>query len=277
MDQGPGKGLNASNAAVVSLMNSHSKNSSSFGEWEATNAFVLSIVAAALIVVFLLAFLLILKDPESASRAMSFAASLTSLFAAIVTFRVLALRGVTLDPLIGTAMPLAVAGFSLASLSWLLDALRVKLLLGSFTIGKLSWYLSSLIIVTFLYELGRAARALAGLKKWEVTLAFAVFAALSTLLYFLTMQAGFPQWRAVEGLITLSLLTISILAFLPVYRGRLSRGIALASGGGAFFFGTAFLASAAEVEPVANALYALSFLAMAAGLSLYGEENPPLR
>ncbi|MEM4791118.1 MAG: hypothetical protein QXP54_06880 [Thermofilum sp.] len=241
------------------------------------DALVVSVVAVLAVPALALVFLLFLPDPVLASRVLSFAVAFAALFAGAASFRVMALRGVTMDPLAGIALFLASPGFFLAFLGWLLRALGVELAAGPLPLSKLLWYSAGLVIALALYELGRAARLLAGLKAWEAAVAVAVPAAFSAPLCFLLVWAGAPQARVAETLASAVLAALSLLAFLPVYRGRLSRGLGLATAGAAVFAAAIPLGYLVGGVPAVTALYALSFLAAAAGIIIYGEEKPLVR
>lgn len=233
----------------------------------------LGIVLSALALVFLL----FLPDPALTRRVLSIAAALAALLASVVSFRVLALKGVTLDPLAGTALLLASLGFPLASAGWFLNALSVDIAIGPVSLAKLLWYSSGLMILLALHELGRFARLLAGLKLWEVGLAVAVTAAYLGAVFFLLFQVEAPLMRVVEALVLAVFVALSMLASLPICRGRLSFGLALVTVGITFFVLAVCLQLFLRDVPVVIVLYALSFISAAAGISLYGEESPLAR
>jgi len=234
-----------------------------------------SIAAVLVLAVIILAIALLAPDPLLAGRVLGFAAFLGALSAAVVSFRVLAIRGPAMDPLAGIALMLAVPGFALAALGWLLDAIGFDAAVGPIALSKLLWYAASLVIMWALYELGRAARWLAGgLRPWEVAIAITVPAVYVAPFAVLLWRIQAPLTRIAETLASAAFLTLSLLALLPIARRRFSWGLALMCSGSAVFIVAVPLVPLVTNVPLSNALYALSFVMAATGLHIYGVENP---
>jgi hypothetical protein len=239
---------------------------------------VAALAAVLVLAAIVLAIALFAPDPVLAGRVLSFAAFLGALSAAVVSFMVLALRGPAMDPLAGVALMLATPGFALASLGWLLDVTGVDATIGPLALSKLLWYTSSLIIMWALYELGAAARWLAGgLKPRETAIAVAVPAVYVAPFAVLLWRIQAPLTRIAETVASAAFLTLSLLALLPIARRRFSWGLALMCSGSTSFIVAVPLTSLVTSIPLSNALYALSFVMAAAGLHVYGVENPIVR
>jgi hypothetical protein len=86
-----------------------------------------------------------------------------------------------------------------------------------------------------------------------------------------------PLTRIAETVASAAFLTLSLLALLPIARRRFSWGLALMCSGSASLIAAVPLTSLVTSIPLSNALYVLSFVMAAAGLHVYGVENPIVR
>ncbi len=236
-----------------------------------------AILAALLVALALLAVALGGVDVSLAARVLSAFAAAGALAASVVSARVLVKRGFLLDPLAGTALAYAVPGFALASIGWALDAGGVEASLGPITLSKLAWYSASLLVMLAQWELSRAARALAGITRAEVALALGLPLAYGIPLALILLRRA-ALIEAAEAAASSLFLILSLLALLPIRRRRYSWGLTLMTAGSAAFVTAVPLAGLVHpYPPLANALYALSFVLAAAGIYVYGEEPVFLR